>query len=120
MSSTLMFVCTDAEKCVALAEPLRAAGWEIKVSDPTAGDALEAIEAEAPVATVFDLDNGSDQASHELARALMGDPNLPRPLLVFMGGHADTVAMIKADIPFGVFVNPDELTWVLKHLIYKD
>ena len=120
MSSTLMFVCSDTEKCATLAEPLSDAGWEIKTIDPADSDALESIEAASPVATVFDLEIGADQVIHELAKAMLGDPDLPRPLLVFMGGETETAEAIKADIPFGVFVRPDELTWVLKHLIYKD
>ncbi len=120
MSNTLMFVCSDAEKCATLAAPLGDAGWEIKTIDPGDTNALESIEAESPVATVFDLETGPDQAIHELAKAMLGDPDLPRPLLVFVGGNAEIAESIKADIPFGVFVRPDELAWVLKHLIYKD
>ena len=86
MSNTLMFVCSDAEKCATLAAPLVDAGWEIETIDPGDSNALESIEAESPVATVFDLETGPDQAIHELAKAMLGDPDLPRPLLVFVGG----------------------------------
>jgi hypothetical protein len=57
---------------------------------------------------------------HELAKAMLGDPDLPRPLLVFVGGSNELAERIKSDVPFGVFVAADELTWVLKHLVYKD
>ena len=120
MSSTLMFVCSDAEKYGMLAQPMQDAGFDTEMVDPGATTVLETIETAAPMATVFDLATGPEQAMQEIAKAMLADPNLPRPLLVFVGGDADTVATIKGDIPFAVFVNPDELTWVLKHLVYKD
>jgi hypothetical protein len=120
MSDILVFVCGDAEKYAAMAEPMRELGWETAMVDPAFATALETIEATAPVATVFDLAAGPEQVVHELAKAMLGDPDLPRPLLVFVGGTNELAERIKSDVPFGVFVAADELTWVLKHLVYKD
>jgi hypothetical protein len=120
VADTLMFVGSDSARCATLADPLNRLGWATATVDPTAADALETIVGQAPVATVFDLTTGPFQAIHELAKALLTDAQIPRPLLVFVGGSAEEVASVKDDVPFGVFVDTDELTWVLKHLIYKD
>ena len=120
MSDTIVFVSSDAERSAAMASPMSAEGWAVATVEPDRSDALESIEACTPVATVFDLDSGPELALHELAKAMLGDPDLPRPLLVFVGGDAAIAESIKSDIPFGVFVGADELTWVLKHLVYKD
>jgi len=115
-----MFVCSDEGRCAQYAAPFRQAGWETRTVAPDAADTLTQIEAEAPVATVFDLADGHGEAIRALAAALVSDPNVARPLLVFVGGDDATAGAIKADIPFGVFVKPDELAWVLKHLIYRE
>ena len=80
MSDTLVFVCGDADQYTAMAEPMRELGWETEMVDPASATALETIEATAPVATVFNLATGPEQAVHELAKAMLGDPDLPRPL----------------------------------------
>jgi hypothetical protein len=118
MANALMFVCVDTQGCGAMAQPFADAGWETETVSPDAPDALDRIVAEAPVATVFDLDSGHDSAIRALASALISDPNVSRPLLVFVGGTPVVAAELKTDVPFGVFVKPDELIWVLKHLIY--
>ena len=79
MSDTLVFVCGDADQYTAMAEPMRELGWETEMVDPASATALETIEATAPVATVFNLATGPEQAVHELAKAMLGDPDLPRP-----------------------------------------
>jgi len=115
-----MFVCNDADRCAQYAAPFRQAGWDTQTVAPDSADTLPTIEAASPVATVFDLDAGHGEAVRALAAALVADPNVARPLLVFVGGDEASVGAIKLDIPFGVFVQPDELAWVLKHLIYRD
>lgn len=119
MANALMFVCVDASDCAKLAEPFIRDGWETRTVAPDAPDALSQIEDEAPVATVFDLDSGHGEAIRAIASALVSDPNVARPLLVFVGGDAQTTVALKADVPFGVFVKQDELSWVLKHLVYR-
>lgn len=120
MGNTLVFVCGEAARCEEMTAPFAEAGWQTKTVSAESSDALAAIEAEAPVATVFDLEAGHGAAIQSIAAALMSDPNVSRPLLVFVGGDQATVAILKEDVPFGVFVKTDELAWVLKHLTYKD
>jgi len=119
VADTLMFVCSDADRYVRYAAPFREAGWDTRTVAPDAADTLSVIEAASPIATVFDLDAGHGEAVRTLVAALLADPDVSRPLLVFVGGDEALVGTIKADIPFGVFVKPDELAWVLKRLIYK-
>lgn len=115
-----MFVCGDADRCAEYAAPFSQAGWDTRTVSPDSPDSLALIESAAPMATVFDLDASSGVAIGALATELVSDPNLPRPLFVFVGGDQATIDAMKIDVPFGVFVKPDELAWVLKHLVYKE
>ena len=61
-------------------------GWAIARSSLGMSDRLESIEACVPVATVFDLDRLRETCRPRTREGMLGDPDLPRPLLVFVGG----------------------------------
>lgn len=102
-----------------LAAPFAERGWDVRVTAPDAGEALELIATERPLAAVFCLDSGETALFENLARQVLQDARTLRPLMVFLGGEADEVARLKSEIPVGVFVREEELSWVLKHLAFK-
>lgn len=119
MPDTLVFVGCDVAECEQLAVPYRNQGWRAVVQDAAAPDALDHIAECTPLAAVFSFSDGSGDGLRELARSVLGDDRMSRPLLVFVGGDGADVAQTRSEMPFGVFVKPEELGWVLKHLVYR-
>lgn len=119
MSETLFFVSDDDATVHELAEPYRERGWGVEYASPDADDTLDRMAAARPIAAVFCLDEQCYPATRELAHAVLTDPRRIRPLMVFLGGEPEQVAVAKAEVSVGLFVQPSELPWVLKHLAFK-
>lgn len=119
MVDTLFFVHPDRQSAEQLAGSYRDNGWQVAICQPSAPDALDRIAESRPVAAIFCLDSDCSDAMRSLAEKVLGDARLLRPLMVFVGGSPDDVAQSRAMMPFGVFVRPDELPWVLKRLAIK-
>lgn len=94
-------------------------GWEVEHVDPEAPDALDRVVDIAPLATVFCLESDCGDTMG-LAERLVDDERVSRPLIVFTGGTSEQVEQAKAAVPFAVFVNPSELHWVIKRLVFND
>lgn len=119
MVETLFFVHTSEQDPHEIAAAYQLRGWNIAVSEPKAVDALERMAESSPVAAVFCLggDCGSDVM--EFAASALSDERTKRPLMVFVGGAAHEIASARSIAPYGIFVRPDELPWVLKRLVVK-
>lgn len=119
MADTLCFVHTPGssgeEQAVAFADR----GWNIQQLDPNAEDAIAAIEASQPLATIFCLESECG-ATRDFAVRVLEDTELHRPLMIFVGGQAEEVEAAKEAVPFGVFVSPSELHWVIKRLVFNE
>lgn len=120
MATALFFVYKDLVAADQIAAPYRARGWSVEIEDPDADDALERMESAQPLAAVFGLDPAPADSVVAFAHDVVDDSHLHRPLMVFLGGDADAVDAAKHAVPYGVFVRPEELGWVLKHLDAKD
>jgi hypothetical protein len=120
MGASLFFVYQDQGIAEQLAAPYRARGWDVEVEPPDAADALERMESAQPLAAVFGLDSAPADGVVAFAHNVMDDSHLHRPLMVFLGGDAAAIEAARLAVPYGVFVRPEELGWVLKHLDAKD
>jgi hypothetical protein len=120
MAETLYFVHEDDAVLEELAAPYRDRGWGVVLSSPSDPDALDRLVDAAPLAAVFLLDGGSAAACTVVAEAATADPHGVHPLMVFLGGSTEEVVTAKMAVPQGIFVQPSELPWVLKHLAFKD
>lgn len=118
VAGALFFVGDDAGIRDDLARGFAERGWQTGHGTATL-DSVDLIVQTQPLACVFTLDGSETATLLELAENVAADERLERPLLVFSGGHADDVASVKAALPYAVFVHPDELGWVLKHLVPK-
>lgn len=119
MVDTLFFVHASEQDPAAIADTYQLRGWNIDVAPPTADDALERLAAANPVAAVFCLDHGCGHEVTTFAEAVMSDPRTNRPLMVFVDGEAEDLAAARQAAPYGIFVRPDELPWVLKRLTIR-
>ena len=119
MADTLIFV--HPEECVVeeLAAHYGALGWRVATCDPCAEEALDRAISADPVAAVFCLFGAGAHDVEQFAARLVNDVRFKRPMLVFVGGSADEVSAARDHAPYGVFVNDDELPWVLKRLVVK-
>jgi ActR/RegA family two-component response regulator len=118
VAGALFFVGDDVGVRDDLARAFAERGWQIG-HGTASPDTADLIAQTQPVACVFSLDGSETAALLDLAENVSADERLERPLLVFSGGHVEDVASVKTALPYAVFVRPDELEWVLKHLIPK-
>jgi AmiR/NasT family two-component response regulator len=111
----LVFVYADAESADRVSEPFASKGIDVVVLSPNGQDCLESVAAAHPTAVVLDI---SEDWTDPLvvAQGILADERLSRPLLVFVGGSAESVSQCKETLPFGVYVKPEELAWVLTRL----
>lgn len=119
MADRLMLVGFEADTTQEMLTTYSGRGWEVfaaSADDATAHDRF--LEAQ-PLAVVFCLSGGCSDAARDLARRLFVDPGAAQPLIVFAGGDPDDVALARTAAPHAVFVNPDEVGWVIKHLTAK-
>ncbi len=119
MGETLFMLSADCGRADEMAEPYRARGWRVVTGSPGDDGILEAIVEAHPLAAVFCLDSTEGEAIRSLVARIGEHPDHINPMLVFYGGSADEVALVKQAAPYGAFVNPDEVDWVLKHLSFK-
>lgn len=119
MGQALLVIDQDVADAERMAAPFADRGWDVHVAAPTADGTIEYIAEHRPLAAVFCMQCGDPAVIESLAQRVLGDTRELRPLMIFVGGSADDVARLKADIPVGVFVHEDELSWVLKHLAFK-
>lgn len=119
MVDTLFFVHASEQDPQVLAQAYQLNGWDIVASDPRAVDALERMAMTSPVAAVYCFDGDCASDVQSFAAQVMADDRTNRPLMVFVGGEASDIAEAKAVAPYGIFVRPDELAWVLKRLTVK-
>lgn len=119
MIDTLFFVHADENAAAGLAAHYSALGWNVATSGPNAADALEKVALTNPVAAVFCLTGTYIAEVHALAVRILGDGRVHRPLMVFVGGSDEEIGLARDDTPYAVFVNQEELPWVLKRLVAK-
>jgi len=119
VSETLFFVSDDDAAMRELAEPYRQRGWGVEFASPSADDTLDRMAATRPLAAVFCLDAQCYPAVRDLAHDVLTDPRRMRPLMVFLGGEPEQISVARAEVSVGLFVQPSELPWVLKHLAFK-
>ena len=119
MVDTLFFVHTSEQDPNAIAAAYQLRGWDIAVSEPAAVDALDRMAESNPVAAVFCLDDDCSSDVMQFAESALADDRTNRPLMVFVGGAANEIATARGIAPYGIFVRPDELPWVLKRLVVK-
>jgi AmiR/NasT family two-component response regulator len=116
MAASLVFVDADPIRAERVAEPFSQDGWVIEVATPTENDATDRIVEKAPVAAVFCLDSEFDRQI-AIAGELVQDERIARPLIVFTGGTPEESQRAREAVPFGAIVSPEELGWVLRHLV---
>ena len=115
MEETLVFVYADNEAAEKTSAPFSSRGYGVEILSPDSDECLEAIALAQPVAVVLDISEDW-MAPVVIAQGILADERLSRPLLVFVDGTPESVAQCKATLPFGVYVRPEELVWVLKRL----
>jgi len=120
MVDTLFFVHTSDQNPNEIAATYQLRGWDIAVAGPHAADALDRMAISTPVAAVFCLDGDCAPDVTAFAALALADERTNKPLMVFVGGEASDIAAARSISPYGIFVRPDELPWVLKRLIPKD
>ncbi len=115
MEETLVFVYADEAAAEQVSAPFSSRGYTVEILSPDGEGCLDKVAEAKPMAVVLDI---SDDWMTPLvvAQGILADERLSRPLLVFVGGSADSIAQCKATLPFGVYVKPEELVWVLKRL----
>jgi CheY-like chemotaxis protein len=115
VEETLVFVYSDDEAAEQASAPFTARGHVVEILSPEGEECLDKVAEAKPMAVVLDI---SDDWMTPLviAQGILADERLSRPLLVFVGGSADSITQCKATLPFGVYVKPEELVWVLKRL----
>lgn len=114
-----MLVGFEAEEAQAMLDTYASRGWETFAASAGDPNAHERYAEAQPLAVVFCLRGGCSDATRGLAQRIFENPGSAQPLLVFAGGEPDDVALARAVVPHAVFVNPDEVGWVLKHLTVK-
>jgi len=119
MVDTLFFVHTSAQDPNEIAAAYQLRGWDIAVAGPHADDALDRMAVTSPVAAVFCLEGDCATDVTAFAEHALADDRTNKPLMVFVGGEASDIAAARGIAPYGIFVRPDELPWVLKRLIPK-
>ncbi len=110
-----MFVYADAENAEQVSAPFASRGHSILILDPESPECLDTVAEAKPMAVVLDI-SADWMTPVVLAQGILADERLSRPLLVFVGGSSESIAQCKATLPFGVYVKPEELVWVLKRL----
>ncbi len=115
VEQTLVFVYADDEAAARASEPFTARGIPVEVLAPDGEDCVDRIAEAKPTGVVLDI-SGDWTDPLLVAQGVLADERLSRPLLVFVGGSPDSVTQCKATLPFGVYVKPEELVWVLKRL----
>ncbi|MBI5231488.1 MAG: hypothetical protein HY876_04900 [Coriobacteriales bacterium] len=115
MAETLFFLHADPVTAAALAAPLASRGYAIEIASPSEPHVCDTIADTAPLALVISLDGECDEA-REVAAGVLADARVPRPLMLFVGGTAREVQETKESLPFGVFLDQDEVVWSLKRL----
>ena len=119
MVDTLFFVHPDAQDPDQIPQLHQLRGWNIAATGPHAPDALECMAEAGPVAAIFCLDGDFSGDVRTFAEAVLADERLGHSLMVFTGGTAQDIADARAIAPYGIFVRPDELPWVVKRLTIK-
>jgi len=119
MVDTLFFVHTSDQNPDEIAAAYELRGWNIATAGPHAADALDRMAESSPVAAVFCLDGDCAPDVTAFAEHALADDRTNKPLMVFVGGETSDIAVARAIAPYGIFVRPDELPWVLKRLIPK-
>lgn len=115
MEQTLVFVYADSEAAARASEPFALKKIPFEILAPEGEQCLDRVAEAKPTAVVLDI--SADWTEPLLiAQGILADGRLSRPLLVFVGGTPDSVKQCKETLPFGVYVKPEELVWVLKRL----
>jgi hypothetical protein len=115
VEETLVFVYADEGAAEQLSAPFASRGHVVEILSPEDEASLDKVAEAKPMAVVLDISDDW-MTSLVVAQGILADDRLSRPLLVFVGGSADSIAQCKATLPFGVYVKPEELVWVLKRL----
>lgn len=116
MAETLFFVHSDAEAAQQIAGEYHIKGWHAESCEPGVADAIDRVASARPTAVVFCLDGDRATEVCGFAESVLSDERVIRPFMVFVGGRPADVERARATTPLGVFVNRDELQWVLKRL----
>ncbi len=119
MVDTLFFVHTTEQNPNELAATYELRGWNVDGAAPYAEDALDRMADSRPVAAVFCLDGNCAPDVTAFAEHALADDRTNKPLMVFVGGAGSDIAAARGVAPYGIFVRPDELSWVLKRLTPK-
>lgn len=120
MVDTLFVVHPDEHDPDVITATYRLNGWDILVSAPTTVGAIEHMVRSAPIAAVFCLDAGGGTTMIPFAEQVLADDRMRHPIMVFVDGHEDEIALARSIAPYGIFVHRDELEWVLRRLVFKN
>ena len=118
MEETLVFVYADVEVAERASAPFTSRGHHVEILTPDGAECIDKIAEAKPMVVVLDISEDW-MTPLVVAQGILADSRLSRPLLVFVGGEAESIAQCKATLPFGVYVKPEELVWVLKRLGLK-
>ena len=119
MVDSLYFAHSDVRDPREIAAAYRLRGWDVAVHDPASSESLELLASMDPLAVVFCLDSSCGSDVMSFAETVMADERTNRPLMVFVDCAAEEIVQAKGFAPYGIFVRPDELAWVLKRLIVR-
>lgn len=98
-----------------LAQPLRAAGWQLQTESEDGARASKAILADPPTALVIYLSrlpsHGRETASY--LRTRLGPDQLP---IVFVDGQPEKVEKVRASVPDAQYISAGDLVQMLEDL----
>jgi hypothetical protein len=119
MAEVLHFVGYTNEESREAFDAYRRQGWEVSSSQGYAD--VEALSAApgSPSAVVMRLDDGCCDEAIAFAKRVWDAASGEKPALVFSVEDPELVARARAAVSHGMFVRPEEVGWVLKHLNFR-
>lgn|GEM_PF-3756176 len=119
-SDSLVFVVSahadDAERVV---RPLRDRGWDVETAVRQPDEACSRIAECRPHAVVISLSGGNADDECDLACALTVAENVTDVPVLIVGGAAEDWEIIAERAPSVLFLEPEEVPWALKRLLYR-
>lgn len=119
MAGVLHFAGYTLEDSQEAFDAYRRQGWQVSSCPDFSEDDAVAAASASPAAVVMRLDADSCDGAIVFANRLWDSVTGEKPALVFSTQDKEVIERARAAVAHGMFVRPEEVGWVLKHLNFR-
>jgi len=116
--SVVFVVSVSADDAERVARPLRDRGWDVETAVKDPAGACARIGQCRPHAVVISLDDDADTGCDLACALTVAEVTSDIPIL-FVGGTTSDITLLGERAPDALFLEPEEVPWALKRLLYR-